>query len=331
VQSSKIESTLVDSLGIRLGAVASFVEEGASVLDIGTDHGYLPIGLIKSGKARHVIAGEVNKLPFLNAQASVAAEDEDIARRIEVRHGDGLAVLNDKGEVDTVTISGIGGVTIARILFGTVFPDSDVRVALHHKGLAQYESVRGAKDKRGEDGFRSVNDLDVQRLVLQPTSGWPSLRRTLLCHGWRIVDEVIHSEAGWLYITMLADKVDGVPSEEACNAVNLAHTLLGPGALMADAAQSEEEAALLTYWITRQRSHYQMRRDGIAKGKALATLQRTAAATLEGGEARRSAEQEPQDSESITHGNPGNLGCDSVCACATVPVVHVSALVYYPE
>ena len=33
-----------------------------------------------------------------------------------------------------MTISGIGGVNIARILFGGVYTDSDVRVAQWHKG-----------------------------------------------------------------------------------------------------------------------------------------------------------------------------------------------------
>lgn len=190
VRGSKIEPSLAAELGIRLGAVASFVAEGALVLDIGSDHGYLPIGLVKSGRAARVIAGELNRDPFLNAMSSVAAEPPEVAGRIEVRQGDGLGVLQDGCEVDTITVSGIGGVTIARILFGVVFPDSDVRVALHHKGSSQLEAGAGLAE---DTPARCVNDLPaVQRLVLQPTSGWPSLRRTLLCHGWEIVDEVIH-------------------------------------------------------------------------------------------------------------------------------------------
>ena len=190
VRGSKIEPSLAAELGIRLGAVASFVEEGALVLDIGSDHGYLPIGLVKGGRAARVIAGELNRDPFLNAMSSVAAEPPEVAGRIEVRQGDGLGVLQDGCEVDTITVSGIGGVTIARILFGVVFPDSDVRVALHHKGSSQLEAGAGLAE---DTPARCVNDLPaVQRLVLQPTSGWPSLRRTLLCHGWEIVDEVIH-------------------------------------------------------------------------------------------------------------------------------------------
>ena len=182
-QSATVDAAFAETLGTRLGAVASFVEEGAKVLDVGTDHGRLPIGLVKSGKARSVIASDVNRGPMVNAQKSVAMERLEVASKISVRLGDGLAVLKDGDEVDTVTISGIGGVTIARILFGPlgVYPDSDVAVAEWSSG-------------KDVNGVKTVNDLGVQTLVLQPTSGWPSLRRTLLCQGWDIVDECIHSE-----------------------------------------------------------------------------------------------------------------------------------------
>ena len=182
-RSATIDAAFAETLGIRLGAVASFVQQGATVLDVGTDHGRLPIGLVKSGRAQSVIASDVNRGPIVNAQKSVALECVDVASKINVRFGDGLAVLKDGDDIDTVTISGIGGVTIARILFGPsgVYPDSDVAVTEWSRG-------------RDTNRVRTVNDLGVQRLVLQPTSGWPSLRRTLLCQGWDIVDECIHSE-----------------------------------------------------------------------------------------------------------------------------------------
>ena len=194
-RSATIDAAFAETLGIRLGAVASFVQQGATVLDIGTDHGRLPIGLVKSGRARSVIASDVNRGPIVNAQKSVALECVDVASKINVRFGDGLAVLKDGDDIDTVTISGIGGVTIARILFGPsgVYPDSDVAVTEWSRGR-DMNSNRVEQGQRHENKFVTVNDLCVQQLVLQPTSGWPSLRRTLLCQGWDIVDECIHSE-----------------------------------------------------------------------------------------------------------------------------------------
>ena len=45
-------------LSKRLYAVAGLVTEGASVADIGTDHGYVPIYLVESGIASHLSCGE---------------------------------------------------------------------------------------------------------------------------------------------------------------------------------------------------------------------------------------------------------------------------------
>ena len=48
-------------LSKRLTKVASLVTEGASVADIGTDHGYIPIYLIENNIAARAIALDINK------------------------------------------------------------------------------------------------------------------------------------------------------------------------------------------------------------------------------------------------------------------------------
>ena len=85
MQSGKIDAALATQVGIRLGAVASMVEEGSNVLDIGTDHGYLPIALVRAGRAERVIAGDVNEEPIRNAQKNVEAQADHIASKIEAR------------------------------------------------------------------------------------------------------------------------------------------------------------------------------------------------------------------------------------------------------
>ena len=47
-------------LSKRLQAVADLVTEGASVADIGTDHGYIPIYMIEHHLAEKVIAQDIN-------------------------------------------------------------------------------------------------------------------------------------------------------------------------------------------------------------------------------------------------------------------------------
>lgn len=51
-------------LSKRLAAVAEFVPQGARLLDVGSDHAYLPIALMEEGKIDFAIAGEVVKGPY---------------------------------------------------------------------------------------------------------------------------------------------------------------------------------------------------------------------------------------------------------------------------
>ena len=74
--------------------------------DIGTDHAYIPIELIKRGMAKRVIASDVNKGPLEIAAANI--RQEGFSDKIETRLGSGLSVLK-KGEAGQIIIAGMGG------------------------------------------------------------------------------------------------------------------------------------------------------------------------------------------------------------------------------
>ena len=97
----------------RMQAVLNFVAAGSRVADIGADHGYLSIELIKSGRAVKVIATEKNIGPFEALKKNISAAGFE--NFIEVRLGDGLKIFS-AGEVDTICIAGMGGALIAKIL-----------------------------------------------------------------------------------------------------------------------------------------------------------------------------------------------------------------------
>ena len=58
-------------IGERLKTVASMVPFCQTVADIGTDHAYLPIYLIKMNKIQYAIASDVRKGPLLNAKKTL--------------------------------------------------------------------------------------------------------------------------------------------------------------------------------------------------------------------------------------------------------------------
>ena len=94
----------------RLKLIADLVE-GKTVADIGTDHAYIPIHLMKNGRCDRVIASDVNKGPSEIAKNHIKSEGLEI----EVRTGSGLSVLM-AGEVQDIIIAGMGGKLICEIL-----------------------------------------------------------------------------------------------------------------------------------------------------------------------------------------------------------------------
>lgn len=96
----------------RIAAEAAKVTEGY-VADVGTDHGFVPIRLVESGKVKHVVAMDVRKGPL--ARASEHVREYRMEDQIETRLSDGLEKLKP-GEADTVIIAGMGGELMLRIL-----------------------------------------------------------------------------------------------------------------------------------------------------------------------------------------------------------------------
>lgn len=100
------------SLSPRLESIASLVKEGSSIADIGSDHGALPIFLVKTKKIRKALAVENKIGPFSRLKKEVEKADEQ--GNIELSLSSGISYL--PSYVDSVVISGMGGGLTARIL-----------------------------------------------------------------------------------------------------------------------------------------------------------------------------------------------------------------------
>lgn len=156
----------IEDLDGRLRQVAAFVPPACRAADIGTDHAYLSIALVRAGKVRRMIAADKNEGPLEAARRTV--EEAGLAGDIELRLGDGLAVL-EPGEADAVIMAGMGGELMAAIL----------------------------------EAQPAVVD-DLQALIMQPMADGGVLRRWLYVRGWHIDAEALAEADGRIYAVVRA-------------------------------------------------------------------------------------------------------------------------------
>ncbi len=114
-------------LSKRLEVVASFVTEGNRVVDVGTDHGYVPIYLVQTGKVPRAIAMDINKGPLLHASENIRRFG--LEKNIETRLSNGLRAYNLQ-EADSVIIAGMGGGLMIDILSESIDKWSDMELIL---------------------------------------------------------------------------------------------------------------------------------------------------------------------------------------------------------
>lgn len=97
----------------RLQAIYSLICQGRGVVDVGTDHGYIPVALAQNGYAGKIIASDIRSGPLQAARSS--AESAGVADKIDFLLCDGLDGC-EKSAIDTIVIAGMGGDTICGIL-----------------------------------------------------------------------------------------------------------------------------------------------------------------------------------------------------------------------
>ena len=158
----------------RLSSAAELVRQGAVFADIGTDHAYLPIFLLESGRIERAVCADINPGPLASAERNIA--EHGLSDRVELVLTDGVKGLGGKGITD-YAVCGMGGEMIADI-------------------------VTSAPQLR-EPGVR---------LILQPMTRQEKLREYLYREGFSILAEEYSSAEGKHYVTLLAEYC-GTPRE----------------------------------------------------------------------------------------------------------------------
>ncbi len=152
----------------RLKTIADLVTPGRVIADIGTDHGYVPIYLLRNDICPKALACDLSAGSL--AKAKENADFFHLSDRIECRLSDGFDKIIP-GEVNAAVISGMGGILMTRIL-------SDAKEHLEY----------------------------IEELVLSPHRDAGLVRIFLADNGFEIVSDIIFEDKGKNYVIIKALK-----------------------------------------------------------------------------------------------------------------------------
>lgn len=150
----------------RLKLISEYIDNGKGMVDVGTDHGYLPIYLAENSYSGKIFASDINADPL--KKAIYNAKEAGLDDKIEFLLCDGLKDC-PPDEIDTIVIAGMGGDMIVKILDAAEWCLS-----------SEY------------------------KLILQPMSKAEVLRYWLVYNGFEIKNELHTMENGTIYQIVVA-------------------------------------------------------------------------------------------------------------------------------
>ena len=156
----RLENGLL-ALSKRLREIAGMVS-GKRLIDIGTDHGLLPIFLLEQETVKRAVGVDCSALAL--QQARVNRERSFMGENLKILHSNGLKEVHLK-EGDSVVLAGMGGGLMTQIL---------APAQLGH----------------------------CHQIIIQPNKDLPMIREFLSKRGWKIAQETIIKYQKKLYVTI---------------------------------------------------------------------------------------------------------------------------------
>ena len=152
-------------LSKRLQAVAALIPQGVLLGDVGTDHAYVPVRLVRDGVIGHALALDINAGPLERAAKNIEAVR--LSDRIEVRLSDGLKNVMP-GEITCACIAGMGGPLTIRIL------EQSAKVA----ASCRYLVLQPQSDIRQVRAWLDMHRLPVEQedIVFEDGKYYPMMR-----------------------------------------------------------------------------------------------------------------------------------------------------------
>lgn len=162
-------------LSKRLETLISMVPPSCLVLDVGCDHGYTAIELVRRGKARYAIASDVRKGPLQSAR-------------------DHIRMADLSGCIKTICCSGIPGHFLKEIPGEKPAKDDVTCIIAGMGGLLMRDILKEAEEELDQIGT----------FLFSPQSDIRAFRKTLEEEKLRILDEAMLKEDGKYYVLILA-------------------------------------------------------------------------------------------------------------------------------
>ena len=172
LQANKPKDRHTPPLSARLSAIAEGLPRGGVVCDVGSDHGALPLHMLKSGACSGAVVTDLNPMPLARAKSNLVAAGVD--HKAEFILTDGIP-FESTLHPDSFVIAGMGGETVSGIL------------------------------------ERALPTLEMEAFfALQPMTRPEQLRRFLYENGFRVTSEIAVLENGKVFLIFFAS-YDGVP------------------------------------------------------------------------------------------------------------------------
>lgn len=144
-------AAVMPALSTRLEAVLELLSPCRMLVDVGTDHGLIPISAVARGIAQRAIASDLRDAPLRSARPRI--DSAGLGGRVMMLRANGLSALASDS-VDAVVMAGMSGELMVRLC------DAAPQV------------LEGAS-----------------QLVLQPNSDALAVRTWALLRGWHLTDE----------------------------------------------------------------------------------------------------------------------------------------------
>lgn len=154
-------------LSKRLQSLTKYVNKEDKIIDIGCDHALLDIYLIKNNYINNIIVSDIHEGALKQGIKNISLNH--LNDYIDARLGNGLEVLTDKDDIDTILISGMGTSTIIDILNN------------------QYTN----------------NTNNINKLIVQSNNDYEELRRHIVSLGYVISDEEFLCDKDKYYINIV--------------------------------------------------------------------------------------------------------------------------------